>query len=135
MAISAAAASDGEPMIEMNTTPLIDVMLVLLIMFIITLPLTTNITNLDLPVNPQPKAPVREKIELAIDFDGVIAWNGVVVKNAQQLERYFRAAAARDVQPELHLAPDKRAPYDQVARVLASAQRNGLTHIGIVGSE
>lgn len=135
MALNAATANDSEPMIEMNTTPLIDVMLVLLIMFIITLPLTTNITRLDLPGEPLINPPARDKIELAIDFDGVMAWNGVVVESEAQLERYFRAAAAQRVQPELHVAPDKRAKYDHVARVLASAQRHGLTHIGIIGRE
>jgi biopolymer transport protein ExbD len=135
MAISIAGAGDGDPMVEMNTTPLIDVMMVLLILFIITLPLMTNITKLDLPQDPSSDAVKREVIHLAIDFDGALVWNGVVVDGVEQLERYFRVEAARGVQPELHVRPDKRARYDRVAQVLASAQRNGLKHIGIVGGD
>lgn len=135
MAMSVSGTADGEPMVEMNTTPLIDVMMVLLILFIITLPLMTNITKLDLPQVPDPDTVKRNVIDLAIDFDGAIVWNGSLIESLDQLERYFRAEAAKGLPPELHVRPDRRAEYDRVAHVLASAQRSGLKRIGIVGGD
>ncbi|HKU17359.1 MAG TPA: biopolymer transporter ExbD [Steroidobacteraceae bacterium] len=133
MAMSIAARDDSAPIADMNTTPLVDVMLVLLILFIITLPMLTHSTNLQIrgggPATP------REAIELAIDFDGTILWNGAVVQDLAQLERYFIAEAAKAEQPELHVQPDRRARYDSVARVLALAQRSGLQRIGFAGQE
>src|SRR5688500_418241 len=105
MAMSVSASGNGEPMVDMNTTPLIDVMLVLLIMFIITLPVMTNNINLDLPI-PDGKAATTEKIDLIIDYDGTVLWNGAVVESLAQLEQYFRAEAAKPNQPELHVRPD-----------------------------
>lgn len=136
MAINVGSAVDGDPMVEMNTTPLIDVMMVLLILFIITLPMLTNITRLDLPGRGPPEPVTRDTIDLAIDFDGAIVWNGSVLASREELERYFKAAAARgEEQPELHVRPDKRAEYDHVAHVLAAAQRSGLRYIGVVGGD
>lgn len=135
MAMSVAAAGGEGPMVDMNTTPLIDVMLVLLIMFIITLPVMTNSINLDLPVAPDGEAPKRETVNLGIDYDGTILWNGTVVENLAQLEQYFRAEAGKATQPELHVRPDKRAKYDHVAQVLGMAQRTGLQYIGFAGQE
>lgn len=134
MAMTLSTGGDGDPMADMNTTPLIDVMLVLLIMFIITLPVMTNNTSINLPSLPS-EGPKREAINLNIDYDGTMVWNGNVVQNYQQLEQYFRAEAAKQVQPELHVRPDKRAKYDQVAQVLAMAQRNGIQRIGFAGQE
>ena len=134
MAMSISAGSDGDPMVDMNTTPLIDVMLVLLIMFIITLPVMTNNTRIDLPTRQSDKPPGKA-INLNIDYDGTIVWNGNVVASSQQLEQYLRSAAAQTVQPELHVRPDKRAKYDDVAQVLAMAQRNGIQRIGFAGQE
>ena len=134
MAMSISSGGDGDPMVEMNTTPLIDVMLVLLIMFIITLPVMTNSINLDLPRGPQ-EGPKREAINLAIDYDGTVVWNGVVIESFDQLQRYFRAEAAKSDQPELHVRPDKRAKYDHVARVLGLAQQSGMQRIGFAGQE
>jgi biopolymer transport protein ExbD len=133
MAMSVSSSNDG-PMVDMNTTPLIDVMLVLLIMFIITLPVMTNNINLDMPISDGGAAPT-EKIELAIEYDGTILWNGAVVESLAKLEQYFRAEAAKPNQPELHVRPDKRAKYDHVAQVLGSAQRNGMKRIGFAGQE
>jgi biopolymer transport protein ExbD len=129
-------SSEGEPMMEMNMTPLIDVLLVLLILFIITIPVMTHAVKLDMPrpTNaPQTVQPVV--INLEIDFDGTILWNGTPVPDLDTLDVYFRREAAADPQPELHIRPNKRAQYDVVARVLASAQRNGLKKIGFVGNE
>jgi len=127
---------EDEPMMEMNMTPLIDVLLVLLVMFIITIPVMTHAVKLDMPrpTNaPQQTLPVV--INLEIDFDGTILWNGSPVADVDTLDAYFRREAGADPQPELHIRPNKRAEYDIVARVLASAQRNGLRKIGFVGNE
>ena len=137
MAMSVGSAGEGEPMMEINTTPLIDVMLVLLIMFIITLPVMTHAVKLDMPrpnSNPTPPNEVIEPIRLDIDWDGAIIWNGSQVQ-LSQLEGYFRVEAAKNPQPELHVRPDRRANYDTVAKVLALAQRNGMQRIGFVGNE
>ena len=133
MAMSIAARDDSAPIAEMNTTPLVDVMLVLLILFIITLPMLTHSTNLEIRGNG-PATP-REAIELAIDFDGTILWNGAVVQDLAQLERYFVAEAGKADQPELRVQPDRRAKYDTVAQVLALAQRSGLQRIGFAGQD
>lgn len=137
MAMSAGGA-EGEPMMEINTTPLIDVMLVLLIMFIVTLPVATHAVKLDMPRpndNPPPPEEIQQQpIKLDIDFDGTIIWNGSVVQ-LSQLESYFQNEAGKSPQPELHVRPDRRANYDTVAKVLAIAQRNGMQRIGFVGNE
>jgi biopolymer transport protein ExbD len=127
---------EGEPMLDINTTPLIDVMLVLLIMFIITLPVMTHAVKLDMPRPTDAPPPVDriEPIQLEIDWDGTIIWNGTPV-SLEALEGYFRVEAARSPQPELHVRPNRRADYDTVAKVLALAQRNGLQRIGFVGNE
>jgi biopolymer transport protein ExbD len=131
MAMSIAANDDSGPIADMNTTPLVDVMLVLLILFIITLPVMTNSTSLHIARDPAPPIP-RESISLAIDFDGTILWNGTVVQDLVQLERYFLVSAAKENQPELRVQPNRRASYDTVAKVLAIAQRSGMQRIGFV---
>lgn len=135
MGISVGSASD-EPMCEVNTVPLIDIMLVLLVMFIITLPIMTHAVKLDMPqATPPPETQERpEVIDLEVDFDGTVVWNGVVVPNLNTLEGYFRVEASKPVQPEIHLRPDRRAHYGHVARVLAAAQRNSLQKIGFVNT-
>ena len=121
MALSIGANDDSGPIADMNTTPLVDVMLVLLILFIITLPVMTNSTNLHIGTGPVvPES--RESISLAIEFDGTILWNGTVVEDLAQLERYFVVEAGKANQPELHVQPDRRAKYDRVAQVLAIAE-------------
>jgi biopolymer transport protein ExbD len=134
MAMSISANDSSGPIADMNTTPLVDVMLVLLILFIITLPVMTNSTNLHIAGVPAPPIP-RDSINLAIDFDGTILWNGTVVEDLAQLERYFVVAAGKANQPELHVRPDRRAKYDTVAQVLAIAQRSGMQRIGFAGQE
>jgi biopolymer transport protein ExbD len=133
MAMSGPSSSDDGAMCDINTTPLIDVMLVLLIMFIITIPVMTHAVKLDMPrPTDAPPPPVRpEVIDIEIDFDGTILWNGTPV-TVDALEGYFRTESQKDPQPELHLRPDKRSRYDVVARVLASAQRNRMKKIGFV---
>ena len=130
--------SEGEPMMEINTTPLIDVMLVLLIMFIITIPVMTHAVKLDMP-RPNPNVvdpPVPpEFIDLEIDFDGTILWNGTPVTSFATLESYFNTESGKTPQPELHVRANKRTRYDNVAKVLALAQRQGINKIGFVGME
>jgi len=131
-----AGSADGEPMMEINTTPLIDVMLVLLIMFIITIPVMTHAVKLDMPQKTPPTDnPVTpEVIEIEIDFDGTILWNGTP-STQSQVEGYFRSESQKSPVPELHVRPNRRAKYDVVANVLAAAQHNGITKIGFVGNE
>ena len=135
MSMSIGGGGEDEPMMEMNMTPLIDVLLVLLVMFIITIPVMTHAVKLDMP-RPTNAAQQSDPvvINLEIDFDGTVLWNGTPVE-IEALESYFRREAANEPQPELHIRPSKRAKYDVVARVLASAQRNGMRKIGFVGNE
>ena len=132
MAMSTGTA-DGEVMVEMNTTPLIDVMLVLLVLLIVTLPIQTHAVKVDMP-SPAP-APIKpEVVELGVDFDGTVTWNGAVVSRST-LDAYLADAAQKTPQPEIHVNPNRLANYDVVARVLADAQRLGATHIGFAGIE
>src|SRR5215475_11674447 len=110
-------SSAGSVMCDINTTPLIDVMLVLLVTLIVSLPIMTHAVKLDMPqhTNPPPETVRPEVIDLEIDFDGTVVWNGTVVNNLPQLEGYFREEANKDPQPEIHLRPDRRAKYDYVA--------------------
>jgi biopolymer transport protein ExbD len=128
----------GEPevIMDINTTPLIDVMLVLLVMLIITIPIQLHSVNLNMPTGNPPPPPVPpEIVKIDIDDTGKTYWNGEVVPDRATLEEKLKVAAAKPVQPELHLRPDKAAKYEVVAGVMASSQRLGLTKIGIVGSE
>ena len=124
-------------MMDINTTPLIDVMLVLLIMFIITIPIQTHAVKMNMPVPsnnaPPPKPP--EIIRIDVDFDGTIGWNGEVIPDRATLESKLSAVAALPDQPEVHLRPNKLVPYKVVAMIMASAQRLRVIKIGIVGNE
>jgi biopolymer transport protein ExbD len=131
-----AGSVDDEPMMEMNMTPLIDVLLVLLVMFIITIPVMTHAVKLDMPrATNAPTQVLPVVINLEIDFDGTVLWNGTAVPDLDTLDAYFRKEAANDPQPELHIWPSKRVDYGVVAKVLAGAQRSGLLKIGFVGNE
>ena len=132
MAMSTSTA-EGEVMVEMNTTPLIDVMLVLLALLIITLPIQTHAVKLDMPApNPNPPTVIPETVELVVDFDGTVLWNGTPVDRGT-MQAYMRDAALKTPQPEIHVSPNRLAKYDAVARVLADAQRLGATSIGFTG--
>jgi biopolymer transport protein ExbD len=135
MGMSIGGGGEDEPMMDINMTPLIDVMLVLLIMFIITIPVMTHAVKLDMPrATNAPSVSEPVVINLEIDFDGTVFWNGTPVA-IDNLDGYFRREAQNDPQPELHIRPNKRVDYDVVARVLAAAQRNGMRKIGFVGNE
>jgi biopolymer transport protein ExbD len=130
------ATRDPEVMLDINTTPLIDVMLVLLIMLIITIPIQTHAVKLNMPVGSPPPPPVPpEVVTIEVDFDGTLIWNGRVLPDRQELEERLRAAADMPVQPEVHLRPNKLVKYESVAMVMASAQRLGMKKIGLIGNE
>jgi biopolymer transport protein ExbD len=120
-------------MCDINTTPLIDVMLVLLVTLIISLPIMTHAVKLDMPQNNNTPPPDHrpDVIDLEIDFDGTVVWNGTPVQ-FNQLESYFHTEADKPEQAEIHLRPDRRVKYDYVAKVLAAAQRNRMKKIGFV---
>ncbi|MEP7210732.1 MAG: biopolymer transporter ExbD [Alphaproteobacteria bacterium] len=134
MAMNAAALKDGEPNSEINTTPLIDVMLVLLIMLIVTIPPQRQAVSLDTPrqSNEAPAVQPPDPIRIAIDFDGAVSWNGASV-DRNELERRLLIEAHRPTQPEIHIEPHRLAEYKYVAAVMASAQRLGIQKMGVVG--
>lgn len=128
---------DGSPMMEMNTTPLIDVMLVLLIMFIITIPVATHSVDIDLPVpnpndTPPPVDPIKNKIVLTPD--NVILWNATPISDSELVSN-LNASKAMAVEPELQFEPDQQASYDLSIRVLNIIKASGVTKFGFVGNE
>ena len=130
------AGGDPDVMVDINTTPLIDVMLVLLIMLIITIPIQTHAVKLNMPVGTPPAPTVPpEVVTIELDFDGTIIWNGQVIPDRHTLEWRLQGAAKAAEQPEIHLRPNKLVKYSHVAMVMASAQRLGLKKIGIIGQE
>ena len=130
------ASGEDEVMVEMNTTPLIDVMLVLIIMLIITIPIQLHSVNLNMPTGTPPP-PTKDPVVVTIDvdFDGTVLWNGEALADRASLEAKLQGVAAQADQPEVHLRPNKLVSYKVVAMVMASAQRLGVTKIGLVGNE
>lgn len=136
MNVGKSSSSESEMIMDINTTPLIDVMLVLLIMLIITIPIQTHAVKLNMPVgNPPPPTAPPVVVQVDIDFDGTIIWNGEDLASSAQLEENFKQVVAQSDQPEVHLRPNKLAAYKNVALVMAAAQRLGVTKIGLVGNE
>jgi len=130
------ASGDDEVMVEINTTPLIDVMLVLLIMLIITIPIQTHAVKMNMPIgNPPPQVKQPSIVKLDVDFDGTVYWNGQALPDRPTLESKLNDIANQPDQPEVHLRPNKLVKYEHVAAVLASAQRLGVTKIGMVGND
>jgi biopolymer transport protein ExbD len=122
-------------MCDINITPMVDVMLVLLVTLIVSLPMVTHAVKIDLPQSPpalETKKP--EVINLDIDFDGTVAWNGTALRDLQQLESYLHSEARKDPQPEIHLRADRRVKYDYVAQVLALAQHSRMQKMGFVNA-
>jgi biopolymer transport protein ExbD len=136
MAMAVGEVKEGEPMVDINTTPLIDVMLVLLIMLIVTLPPQRHGVKLDTPFPPEvppPEDPDQpDPIQINIDFDGSIIWNGITV-DVPTLQANLMVEASRAKQPEIHIVPHRLAKYGVVAHVMAAAQREGLTKLGVLG--
>ncbi|MET3437538.1 biopolymer transport protein ExbD [Sphingomonas sp. 1185] len=131
-----AGSDDGEPMMDMNTTPLIDVMLVLLIMFIITIPIQTHAVKVDLPVNSKNNTPVvnSEKNKVGIDAAGTVTWNGTPVDEVT-LRQYLDQTAAMNPEPELHFQPAPDAKYVKVDEILAVIKRSAVSKLGFIGNE
>jgi biopolymer transport protein ExbD len=119
---------------EINTTPLIDIMLVLLITLIVVLPVLTHAVQIELPQESPMVAPPPEVIDLDIESDGTVVWNGTAIQNMGQLQRDFRAEALKNPQPEIRLRPNPHVKYDAVAKVLALAQRNRLKKVGFLNT-
>lgn len=137
MAISVGEkAGDEEIMMEINMTPLIDVMLVLIIMLIITIPIQHHAINMNNPLG-DPPPPTEPPVAVTVDIDptGNISWNGSSLTDRKDLEAHLRQIASQPNQDEVHLHPDKSAAYQYVAEVMATAQRLGVSKIGIVGNE
>jgi biopolymer transport protein ExbD len=136
MAMKLGGDDEPEEIVDINTTPLIDVMLVLLIMLIITIPVQLHAVNLNLPFGHPPPPPTPPQVvQIDIDFDGTVSWNGVIVPNQAALDAKLAAAAAEPDQPEVHIDPNKLAGYGAVIAVMAAAERLGITKIGIIGNE
>ncbi|MFM7505590.1 MAG: ExbD/TolR family protein [Rubrivivax sp.] len=140
MGMSVGNSDDNtDVMVDINTTPLIDVMLVLLIMFIITIPIQTHAVKMNMPVPnnaaPPPKPP--EIVRIDLDFDGTIGWNGEIIQAGDRdaIEQRLLAISQMPDQPEVHLRPNKLVTYKHVAMIMPTAQRLGVTKIGIVGNE
>lgn len=133
MSMNTGALGSGDAIADINTTPLIDVMLVLLIMLIIAIPPVRHAVVLDTPTSSlQEIGPQVAPIRLAIDFDGAVSWDGEAVER-DEWERRMVLEARRSPQAEFHIEPHRMADYGAVAAVMASAQRNGLERMGVVG--
>jgi biopolymer transport protein ExbD len=133
---SGSGSGEPEVMMDINTTPLIDVMLVLIIMLIITIPIQLHSVNLNMPTGTPPP-PTKEPVVVTVDvdFDGTVLWNGEALPDREALEAKLQRVASEPDQPEVHLRPNKLVEYKSVAMVMASAQRLGVTKLGIVGNE
>lgn len=129
MAMKVTPGRGGQEMCEVNTTPLIDVMLVLLVMLIVTLPVQVHVTRMSLP-RPGPPAPPQPTVNIDIDPDGTIVWNNEPLSGIGALEAHFREEAPKDPQAQIRLRPSALARYDVIASVMASAQRNDIEHVG-----
>ena len=136
MNLGGGGSSEPEVIMDLNTTPLIDVMLVLIIMLIITIPVQLHSVNLNMPAgNPPPLTKEPVVVTIDVDFDGTILWNGEVLPTRNSLQVKLQETAAQPDQPEVHVRPNKLVEYKYVAEVLAESQRLGVTKLGMVGNE
>ena len=132
---SGSGSGDPEVLMDINTTPLIDVMLVLLVMLIITIPIQLHAVNLDMPVGAPPANNIKpEKVQIDIDEASVVYWQGLPV-SAQELEEKMTVLAQMPFQPEVHIRPNKASQYAVFANVLSTSKRKGLTKMAVIGSE
>jgi biopolymer transport protein ExbD len=137
MNVGTGGGADPEVMIDINTTPLIDVMLVLLIMLIITIPVQKHAVKLDMPVDQQNQPPPENPltpVTLEVDFDGTLYWDGVIIPSHNDLLYRLQELAKLETQPEFHIRPNRLAAYKHVIAVMAAAQRLGVTKMGVIGS-
>jgi biopolymer transport protein ExbD len=129
------SSADDEVMMEINTTPLIDVMLVLLVMLIITIPIQLHAVNLELPVGKPPQSDQQPlKVQIDIDASNVVYWQGVAATSAE-LEANLKSASQLGVQPEIHIRPNKDSKYELFAHLMATTKRMGLTKVAVIGNE
>jgi biopolymer transport protein ExbD len=129
-------AAVPDPVADINTTPLIDVMLVLLVMIIITIPVQLHAVNLHLPIGTPPPPDIKPQVvQIDIDPASVVHWNGAPVADPADLKLKLQAAAAQPEQPEVHVRPDKLARYDTFAEVMVAVNQAGLHKLGVTGSE
>jgi biopolymer transport protein ExbD len=129
------SSTQASAVCDINITPLIDVMLVLLVTLIVSLPISTHAVKLDMPQSKPPQSTTPPAaVELEIDSDGTLVWNGRALRGFQDLEAHLQLAARQNPQPEVHLYPDKHVKYDWVAQVLACVQRNRLERMGFVNT-
>lgn len=137
MHIRAGTEPDPEPMVDINTTPLVDVLLVLLVMLIITIPIQLHAVDIEMPGRnaPPPEQPPVVVVQLDVQPGGQFLWNGEPLADRAALEAKLRDAAREAQQPEIHVRPHRQARYEGVAAALTSAQRMGLQKIGVVGTE
>jgi biopolymer transport protein ExbD len=132
---SSGDSAEPEAMMEINTTPLIDVMLVLLVMLIITIPIQLHSVTLEMPVGAPPNNSIKpEKIQIDIDEKSVVYWQGLPV-TALELEEKMAVVGKAEPQPEVHIRPNKTSQYSVFANVLASSKRLGMTKIAVIGAE
>ena len=135
MGMNLKTTDEPEVMMDINTTPLIDVMLVLLIMLIITIPAQLHSVNMDMPASAAPQSKKPNVVRIEIDARNVVNWNGKPLSDRAALQAQLQTAHNQDPQPELHIKAHAKAKYEAVAAVLAAAQREGLTKIGVIGTE
>jgi biopolymer transport protein ExbD len=135
MAMNVGAHKEDEVLMEINTTPLIDVMLVLLVMLIITIPIQTHAVKLNMPQGAPPVHHDPVVVTLDIDARGQVFWNGQLLDDQAAVETKFKVVSQQSDQDEVHLRPNKDVAYEHVARVLAAAQRIGISKIGLTGNE
>ena len=126
-------AEDDKPLSEINTTPLVDVMLVLLIIFLITIPVITQSVNVNLPKAANiPTQTKPENINIAVDADGNVFWNTGLIQNQEALLERLKAVAVMDPQPEIHVRGDKTTKYENIGRVIVLCQRSGIQKVGFI---
>src|SRR5262245_51875450 len=131
--IGEASADDDKPMSEINTTPLVDVMLVLLIIFLITIPVITQSVKVDLPKAANiPTQTKPENINIAVDKDGNVYWNTMLVPTQDALLERIKGVAVMDPQPEIHVRGDRETAYEHIGRVIVLAQRGGIQKVGFI---
>jgi biopolymer transport protein ExbD len=135
MQVGNADSNFTEPMADINTTPLIDVMLVLLIMVILTVPAQNHVLNFNVPVASPTATQPSDVVRIDVTGDGAVLWNGEKLPDRAALEARFRSIAAAPVPPEIHLWTDSNATYGQMAMVMAAAQRQQLKKFAIIGNE
>ena len=135
MNVGSSGSGDPEVLMDINTTPLIDVMLVLLVMLIITIPIQLHAVNLDLPVGTPPVNNIKpEKIQIDIDENNIVYWQGLPV-SAAELDADMATVSQQPTQPEVHIRPNKSSSYAVFANVLSTSKRKGLTKMAVIGSE